>query len=97
MKRLLGDQFVLFPVDGDGACGPRSFAAWIYEDPTLGPHLARNINRLFIKHWDYWADKFAYPLIRDIGSGKKVIFKNEKELLKFFKDAEEGAFMWRGH
>ena len=97
VRKLLGEKFVLFPVDGDGACGPRSFAAWIYEDPTLGPHLARNMNRLFLKHWDYWSNKFAYPFIRNVGCGKKVICENEKELFEFFLDSEEGAYMWRGH
>ena len=97
VKRLVGENFVLFPVDGDGACGPSSFAAWIYEGPTLGPHLARNINRLFVKHWDYWADKFNYPFIRNIGCGKQVKFENEKEPLQFFPDSKDGAFMWRGH
>ena len=97
VKKIVGDNFVSFPVDGDGACGPRSLAAWIYEDPTLGPHLARNMNHLFIKHWDYWADKFNYPFIRNIGCGKQIRCANENELLKFFQDSEDGAFMWRGH
>ena len=97
VKKIVGDSFVLFPVDGDGACGPRSFAAWIYEDPTLGPHLARNMNRLFVEHWDYWKDKFSYPFIRNIGLEKQIRCENEQELLKFFLDSKEGAFMWRGH
>ena len=97
VKKIVGEDYVLFPVDGDGACGPRSFAAWIYEDPTLGPHLARNMNRLFVEHWNYWSDKFSYPFIWNIGLGKEIKCENEKELLKFFLDSEEGAFMWRGH
>ena len=59
VRKLLGDRFLSFPVEGDGACGPRSFAAWIFEDPTLCPYLARNINLNFIKQWDYWANKFT--------------------------------------
>ena len=97
VQQLIGERFVLFPIDGDGACGPRSFAAWIYEDPSLGPNLARNMNRLFVKHWDYWKDKFEYPFIRDIGLGEQVKCENEEQLLDFFLDSKDGAFMWRGH
>ena len=85
-----------FPVEGDGACGPRSFAAWIYQDPTLGPYLARNMNAQFVKHWDYWGDKFDYPFERDIGIGKQKKCENEGELLELFKNSEDGAYMWPG-
>ena len=44
VQKLIGEHMVLFPVEGDGACGPRNFAAWVFQDPTLGPYLARKIN-----------------------------------------------------
>ena len=96
VRKKIGDRFVLFPVEGDGACGPRSFAAWIFQDPTLGPYLARNMNAQFVKHWNYWRDKFDYPFVRDIGIGKQKKCENEEELLEFFNNSEDGAYMWRG-
>jgi hypothetical protein len=61
VKKLIGEHMVLFPVEGDGACGPRTFAAWIFQAPTLGPYLARNINMHFVKYSDYWEDFFGFP------------------------------------
>ena len=97
IKELIGEGFVLFPIVGDGACAPRCVAAWVYEDQSLGPNLARNMNQLFVKHWYFWADKFNYPFIRNIGLGQEIICENEEQLLRFFMNSEKGAFMWRGH
>ena len=96
-KKVLGDGFYLFPVQGDGACGPRTFAAWIFQDPTLGPYLARNINAHYVQHWDFWKHKFSFPFTRNIGIGKQVTLSTEEELLKFFLNSKEGAYLWRGH
>ena len=49
-KKILGEEFVVYPVQGDGACGPRSAAAWLFHDQSLGPYLARNINQDFIQN-----------------------------------------------
>jgi hypothetical protein len=88
---------VLFPVEGDGAYVPRTFAAWIFQDPTLGPYLARNINMHFVKYWDYWEDCFGFPFVRDIGIGKQKTCNNKEELFEFFLNSKDGAYMWRGH
>ena len=88
---------LLFPIEADGACGPRTFAAWIFQDPTLGPYLARNINMHFIKYWDYWEDFFSFPFIRDIRIGKQKKCNNKEELFDFFLNTSDGAYMWRVH
>ena len=96
-KKVLGDGYVLFPVNGDGSCGPRCASAWIFQDPSLGPYLARNINMHFIKNWDYWKEIFVFPFERDVGNGKVVRCDNQEELFEFLINSEESAYMWRGH
>ena len=96
-KELVGDDCVLFPVKGDGACGPNCAAAWIHQDPSLGPYLARNINVHFIKNWDYWKNVITFPFIREVGNGKLVKCENEEELFNFLLNSGDSAYMWRGH
>ena len=98
VKVLVGDDHYLFPIEGDGACGPRTFAAWIFQDPTLGPYLARNINSNFVQYWDqYWREIFSFPFTREVGNGNSITCESEKDLLNFFSTSNDGAYMWRGH
>ena len=50
VKTLVGENKYLFPIEGDGACGPRTFAAWIFQEPSLGPYLARNMNSHLVQY-----------------------------------------------
>ena len=50
VKDLIGDRHFLYPIKGDGACGLRTGAAWIFQDQTLGPYLAREINRILVEN-----------------------------------------------
>ena len=96
-KSIVGEDYILYPVKGDGACAPRCLAAWIFQDQTLGPYVARDLNTNFVNNWDYWKDKFEMPFIREVGNGRKVECKDEKELLDFLSNSEDGAYMWRDH
>ena len=96
-KNVVGENFVLFPVKGDGACGPNSAAAWIHHDPSLGPFLARNININLVKNWEHYKDTITFPFRREVGNGKSVNFENENELFDFLIKDPESAYMWRGH
>ena len=96
VKKLIGEDMMLFPVQGDGACGPRTFVAWIFQDPSLGPYLARNINAHFVKYWEYWEKVFVFPFVRNVGNGKNIEIHNKEELFNFLLSSNEGAFMWRG-
>lgn len=97
VKNLLGDNYLLYPVAGDGACALRSIAGWIFQDPSLGPYLGRNVNEHFVKNWHYWQSFFTFPHKRSIGNGKEKVFHDSKELFEFLSKAEDGAFMWRDH
>lgn len=41
ISQLVGEDHVLFPVQGDGACGPQCVADWVFQDPTLGPYVEK--------------------------------------------------------
>ena len=97
IKHLLDNDHVLYPVKGDGSCGPRCLAAFLYQDQTLGPHLARNINLHFVQNWSHWKNFFELPFIREVGNGKSVKCDNEEELFEYLLNAKDGAYMWRGH
>ena len=65
--------------------------AWIFQDPTLGPHLARNINIHFVKNWNYWENYFSFPFVREVGNGKVIQCEDENELFEFLRNSEDGA------
>ena len=96
-KGIVGEDHILYPVKGDGACATRCLAAWIFQDQSLGPYIGRDLNTHFANNWDYWKNKFEIPFIREVGNGRQIICKNEKELLDFLLNSEEGAYLWRGH
>ena len=96
VKDLIGDGHVLYPVKGDGACGLRTGAAWIFQDQTLGPYLAREVNRIFVENWAFRQDYFTIPFIRNVKSGKRIEKNSKEELFEYLMNSEEGAFMWRG-
>ena len=97
LKNLIGENYFIYPVAGDGACGLRAVAAAIFQDPSEGPYLGRNINAHFVKHWQYWKNFFTFPFEREIGNEGIKMIKSEKELFEFFENSNKGAFMWRDH
>ena len=97
VKNLIGEDYYLYPVVGDGACGLRAIAGWIFQDPTEGPYLGRNVNAHFVRNWHYWKNFFSFPFVREIGNKGVIRIENERDLLKFLENGEEGAFMWRDH
>ena len=97
IKNIIGNEYVIYKIDGDGACALRATAGWIFKDQTLGPYLGRNVNEHFVQNWEYWKDIIIFPFEREIGIGKKKKFYDKNELFDFFKNSKEGAFMWRDH
>ena len=97
IKNIIGDNYLLYPVAGDGACALRAIAGWIFQDPSLGPYLGRNVNEHFVKNWHYWENFFTFPIKRSMGVGGPKVFKNSGELFEFLRNAVDGAFMWRDH
>ena len=36
VKNLIGEDYYLYPLVWDGACGLRAIAGWIFQDPSAG-------------------------------------------------------------
>ena len=95
LKVLLGNNFVIYEIKSDGACGPRAAALWLSLDQSLGCNLAMEINSIYRNNWCYWKDKFSFPFKAAIGRGKDRTFNKAKELLEFLR-TDQSAYMWRG-
>ena len=97
VKNIIGGNYYVYPVVGDGSCGLRTIAAWIFQDQTLGPFLGREINRMFVKNWNFWKSFFLqFPFTKQLGTGTWKTWESEEELHNFLLNDKEGAFMWRG-
>ena len=98
VKHLVGPDDVVYEVPGDGACGPNSVAAHIFEDENEGPKLRLLLNKFMAEHWD---KQYKYltqcspetPFIRKC-KGRQIKFTDPTELTKFLKDSHDAAFMW---
>ena len=95
IRNIIGDGFYVYPIKGDGACGLRAVAAWLFSDQSEGPYLGRNVNNKFVTNWEYWKSFFVFPFKRNVGIGKQKTFENESQLFNFFLNSADGAYMWR--
>ena len=85
-------------VPGDGACGPNSAAAHLFEDEVFGPKLRKQMNMFFAKHF---YKKYQYktpcstatPFRRKVGH-KMVEFKDPEKLIEWLKTSNEAMYMW---
>ena len=97
-KHLVSEDDVVYEVPGDGACGPNSGAAHLFEDENEGPKLRLSINRFMAKHWDR---QYKYltqcspetPFIRKV-KGRTVKFTDPAELIQYLNNSQDAAFMW---
>ena len=97
-KHLVGEDDVVYEVPGDGACGPNSGAAHLFEDENEGPKLRLLMNRFMAEHWD---SQYKYitkcspetPFVRKV-KGHTVKFTDPAQLIKYLKNSQDAAFMW---
>ena len=97
-KHLVSEDDVVYEVPGDGACGPNSGAAHLFEDENEGPKLRLSINRFMAKHWDR---QYKYltqcspetPFIRKV-KGRTVKFTDPAELIQYLNNSQDAVFMW---
>ena len=89
---------VVYVVPGDGACGPNSAAAHLFEDEIFGPKLRKNMNIFFA---DQFYEKYQYitscspesPFKRNI-KGKNIQITDPEDLIKFLRTSEDAQYMW---
>ena len=61
VKNILGDEYELEKIPGDGSCGIGSFAKHAYNDASLGPELGRLLNKDIANDWWYYRQLVTWP------------------------------------
>ena len=78
------EDYLVYKVGGDGACGSNCTALAYHMDEKLGPYAGRNINAYIVENFSYFESHISFPHTQRIGA-QRVTFKNKSEYLKFFK------------
>ena len=97
-KEFFNDDDVVYQVPGDGACGPNSAAAHLFEDEVFGPKLRKNMNLFWANHF-YRKYQFITPcssetpFIRNI-KGEIIEFSDPELLIEFLKTSDDAQYMW---
>ena len=96
VKHLVDEGDLQLQIPPDGACAPSAGAAHFFKDPKYGPHLRMLMNNHVYERWDYYKEKFSFPLVRKIGvRGDSVKFEDgEEEKFRQFLRTERSAFLW---
>ena len=89
---------VVYEVPGDGACGPNSAAAHLFEDEVFGPKLRKNMNLFWANHF---YRKYQYitpcssetPFKRNI-KGELIEFSYPELLIEFLRTSDDAQYMW---
>ena len=97
-RDLVDKDDIVYVVLGDGSCAPRSAAAWLFHDESLGPQLRRKMNFFMAQNW---YRKYQYltpcseesPFVKQI-KGKNISFTDPKKVIEFLKTSPEAAYMW---
>ena len=97
-RYLFNDDDVVYKVPGDGACGPNSASAHLFEDEVFGPKLRRNINLFWANHF-YRKYQYITPCTQDTPfkrniNGKIFEFTDPEVLIEFLKTSDEAQYMW---
>ena len=98
VKQILGDEYELERIPGDGACGMGSFAKHSLDDASLGPEIGEILNKDIADNFWYYKQLIEYSYSRNVGGSEPVRFeKNEEEkLLNFLRNHPRNGFVWRG-
>ena len=89
-------NFKIFRVKGDGACGSNCVALACHYDERLGQYVRRNINDFKVNHWSYFKDSMVFPHRQMVGH-EEVMFENENEYLDFLKNNPKSGRLWMDH
>ena len=90
------DDYKLYSVRGDGACGANATALACHNDQKLGPYVRRNINNYIVEHYEFFESHINFPHIQLVGNKEKK-FKDKTEYLKFLKEDSESGWLWMDH
>ena len=96
-KKFVNEDDVVYIVPGNGACGPNSGAAHLFEDESLGPKLRLKMNHFLAEHYDVYKNIFPCskeePFVRKL-KGEMICFNDPEELKTYLKTSPDAGFMW---
>ena len=96
-KGLNIDEFELYRVSGNGACGANCIAALLHLDDGMGGFVRRNINQHKCRFWDEkYKDYYEYPFHETVG-GEEMSWETSEDLKIFIKTNPKASFMWLSH
>ena len=90
------DDYKLYKVRGDGACGANATALACHNDQKLGPYVRRNINDYIVEHYEFFESHITFPHTQFVGNKEKK-FNNKTEYLNFLKENSESGWLWMDH
>ena len=76
------DDFCIWSVEPDGACGSTCTAVHCHRDKKLGQYVRRNINEYLNDFWPFFKSYFEFPLEVKVGLTNRK-FQDEKSFLDF--------------
>ena len=90
------EDFVIYKVKGDGACGATCTAVHCHRDEKLGIYVRRNTNEYIAQFWPFFKDHISFPHTQLVGC-ETVTFENESEYLTFLKKNAKSGLLWMDH
>ena len=96
-KKFVNDGDMVYIVPGNGACGPNSGAAHLFQDELLGPTLRIKMNHFLAEHYEVYKNIFPCskqePFVRQL-NGETISFDDPEELKMFLKTSKDAGYMW---
>ena len=97
VQKLLGQEYEMEEILGNGACGMNTFASHALGDASLGPELGRALNSDIADNWWHYRQLLEYPYARHVGGAQSVNFKEGEDIitLNFLRNHPRNGFVWR--
>jgi hypothetical protein len=87
------ENFYIYKVNADGACGFNCTTLHCHHDETLGPYVRRNIHEYIVEFWPFFKPGVVSPHTQFVRS-KEEPFSTESEYLRFLRKNPESGWLW---
>jgi hypothetical protein len=91
-----GDEYCIYGVKPDGACGSTCTGLHCHRDRKLGKYVRRNINEYFVKFWPFFQPFFEFPIDVKVGFDIEP-FADEESFLEFLKTGKKSGLILMDH
>ena len=98
VEKIVGSDYELERVIGDGSCEMRSFAKHALGDANLGPKIGELLNKEIAENFWHYRKLLEWPYDRPVGGSESVKFEQNEEdkLLEFLRNHPRNGYVWRG-